>query len=349
MFLDSSVRSTRTISLRPPAASTSVATRVSTSRSAARPRSSAGVHAKRMDADAGDVAPVADLLPGPVDLGAEEGLAAVEEGIGPALAQEAGVVGAEDAGQHLAADARPAASGSSRAAPTACARSARSGCPGALGEHAAGPGTGGSPAPRALRPAVLPGCRWPAARRLRPAPPRTSGYRSGTTPTRARSSARSSAGWACRTACGARTRASSWPRRCRRGGRSPAGCRACARPSRRLPGPGRAARPARTRAAARSSSLSAAQTQSMSASSATADKPDTMPPPPRLADKRPSSPRVNETGPRLDAMSTCPPAALRPCTASLICCCQMPGPTAAVLAAVGGPAGCGSEAAVSSG
>jgi hypothetical protein len=64
-----------------------------------------GVDAQRMHADAGDVARIADLLPSPVHLGAEEALAAVQEGIRPALAQESRVVGAQDPGQHLAADA----------------------------------------------------------------------------------------------------------------------------------------------------------------------------------------------------------------------------------------------------
>src|SRR5215469_8238811 len=80
--------------------------------------------------------------------------------------------------------------------------------------------------------------------------------------------------------------------------------------------PGAPSRPMRPssvlRAAARSASLSAAQTHSRWLWSATEESPDTSPPAPRLADSRPSSPSVNDTGPRLDAMSTRPPAALAP-------------------------------------
>src|SRR5215472_12049257 len=53
--------------------------------------------------------------------------------------------------------------------------------------------------------------------------------------------------------------------------------------------------------AALSASLSAAQTQSTSSWLATVDRPETTPPPPRLADSRPSSVREKDTGPRLDA------------------------------------------------
>src|SRR5216683_5753035 len=60
------------------------------------------------------------------------------------------------------------------------------------------------------------------------------------------------------------------------------------------------------RAAARSASFSAAHTQSTSARPATADSPDTIPPPPRRLVSLPSSPRVKDTGPRLDAISTRP-------------------------------------------
>src|SRR5690242_20695733 len=60
------------------------------------------------------------------------------------------------------------------------------------------------------------------------------------------------------------------------------------------------------RAAARSASFSAAQTQSTSARPATADSPATTPPPPRRLVSFPSSPRLNDTGPRLDAISTRP-------------------------------------------
>src|SRR6516162_8137503 len=60
------------------------------------------------------------------------------------------------------------------------------------------------------------------------------------------------------------------------------------------------------RAAARSASFSAAQTQSTSAWPATADSPATSPPPPRWLVSFPSSPRLNDTGPRLDAISTRP-------------------------------------------
>src|SRR6516164_6608115 len=60
------------------------------------------------------------------------------------------------------------------------------------------------------------------------------------------------------------------------------------------------------RAAARSASFSAAQTQSTSARPATADSPATTPPPPRLLVSLPSLPRLKETGPRLDAISTRP-------------------------------------------
>src|SRR5215510_14627506 len=60
------------------------------------------------------------------------------------------------------------------------------------------------------------------------------------------------------------------------------------------------------RAAARSASFSAAQTHSTSARPASADNPDTIPPPPRRLVSFPSSPRVKDTGPRLDAISTRP-------------------------------------------
>src|SRR5262252_1479471 len=68
--------------------------------------------------------------------------------------------------------------------------------------------------------------------------------------------------------------------------------------------PGPAPDPAR--AAARSASFSAAQTQRTSARPATADSPATTPPPPRRLASFPSSPRLKDTGPRLDAISTRP-------------------------------------------
>src|SRR6516162_3606423 len=64
--------------------------------------------------------------------------------------------------------------------------------------------------------------------------------------------------------------------------------------------------PAAARAAARSASFSAAQTQSTSARPATADSPATTPPPPRRLVSLPSLPRLKDTGPRLDAISTRP-------------------------------------------
>src|SRR6516165_6840459 len=60
------------------------------------------------------------------------------------------------------------------------------------------------------------------------------------------------------------------------------------------------------RAAARSASFRAAHTHSTSARPASADSPDTIPPPPRRVVSLPSSPRLNDTGPRLDAISTRP-------------------------------------------
>src|SRR6266568_3746134 len=60
------------------------------------------------------------------------------------------------------------------------------------------------------------------------------------------------------------------------------------------------------RAAARSASFSAAHTQSTSARPASADSPATTPPPPRRLVSLPSAPRLNDTGPRLDAISTRP-------------------------------------------
>src|SRR5712692_7554170 len=57
-------------------------------------------------------------------------------------------------------------------------------------------------------------------------------------------------------------------------------------------------------AAARSASLSAAHTHSTFSWLATDDRPETTPPPPRRTASCPSSPRENETGPRLDATST---------------------------------------------
>src|SRR5215831_13112380 len=64
--------------------------------------------------------------------------------------------------------------------------------------------------------------------------------------------------------------------------------------------------PGATRAAARSASFSAAQTQSTSARPAIVDSPATTPPPPRRLVSFPSSPRLKDTGPRLDAISTRP-------------------------------------------
>src|SRR5215468_10530147 len=64
--------------------------------------------------------------------------------------------------------------------------------------------------------------------------------------------------------------------------------------------------PGAARAAVRSASFSAAQTQSTSARPATADSPATNPPPPRRLLSFPSSPRLKDTGPRLDAISTRP-------------------------------------------
>src|SRR5215472_6511897 len=64
--------------------------------------------------------------------------------------------------------------------------------------------------------------------------------------------------------------------------------------------------PGAARAAARSASFSAAQTQSTSARPATADSPATTPPPPRRLVSFPSSPRLKDTGPRLDAIRTRP-------------------------------------------
>ncbi len=64
--------------------------------------------------------------------------------------------------------------------------------------------------------------------------------------------------------------------------------------------------PGARRTAARSPSVSAAQTQTWSASpsAATEESPDTRPPPPRFAVSSPSSVRVKDTGPRLEATST---------------------------------------------
>ena len=58
------------------------------------------------------------------------------------------------------------------------------------------------------------------------------------------------------------------------------------------------------RAAVRSASLSAAHTHSTDAWPSTGDSPETRPPAPRLATTEPSSWLVNDTGPRLEAMST---------------------------------------------
>src|SRR6516162_7862994 len=67
-------------------------------------------------------------------------------------------------------------------------------------------------------------------------------------------------------------------------------------------------RPCVSRTAARSASLSAAQTHRTSSWSATEDSPETRPPAPRRAVSRPSALSVNDTGPRLEAMRTRPPA-----------------------------------------
>src|SRR5258708_450544 len=57
-----------------------------------------------MHANAGDVAGITHLAARPVHGGAEECLAAVRESIGPALAEEAGMIGAEYPCEDLAAD-----------------------------------------------------------------------------------------------------------------------------------------------------------------------------------------------------------------------------------------------------
>ena len=117
-----------------------------------------------------------------------------------------------------------------------------------------------------------------------------------------------------RRAGGGRTTASSWRWRCTPGGTSPGRCRASARPGRRCRGrPGRAGRPGARRAAARSPSESAAQTQTTSAwpcsPSPIDDRPDTRPPPPRLATSEPSSHSTKDSGPRLEATSRSAPVA----------------------------------------
>ena len=120
-------------------------------------------------------------------------------------------------------------------------------------------------------------------------------------PLPARRPARTAAGSACRRACGARTTTWSSPPSCTPGGRWPAGCRACAPPSRPASRRGRGGPACRARAA-RSASLSAAQTHRTSPWSATEESPDTRPPPPRRAVSRPPASSVNDTGPRLEAM-----------------------------------------------
>ena len=63
-----------------------------------------GVDAQRVDAHAGDMATVDDTLRGPVDLSPQQRLTAVEEGVGPPLAQETRVVGAQHAIEYGPAD-----------------------------------------------------------------------------------------------------------------------------------------------------------------------------------------------------------------------------------------------------
>jgi hypothetical protein len=62
------------------------------------------VDAERVHADARGVALVVHDLPAPVRLGTQHGLAAVDEGVRPPLAQEARVVGAEYALEYLGGD-----------------------------------------------------------------------------------------------------------------------------------------------------------------------------------------------------------------------------------------------------
>src|SRR5712691_1110960 len=71
--------------------------------------------------------------------------------------------------------------------------------------------------------------------------------------------------------------------------------------------------------AARSASLSAMQTHSTSRPATTEESPVTTPPPPRLADRSPFSPNVNDTGPRLFAISSRPALDPAPISNRFIC------------------------------
>src|SRR6266536_3779207 len=90
MFLDSSVLSTRTMTL------------VSQVGLGPAGGELVGVHAQRVHGDARDVAAAADLLGAPVHGGAQDLGAAVAERVGPALAVEPGVIGAEYSLEYLA-------------------------------------------------------------------------------------------------------------------------------------------------------------------------------------------------------------------------------------------------------
>jgi len=118
---------------------------------------------------------------------------------------------------------RPAAVDNTPAAPTACARNARSSSWDGVPAASSGRASDGSPG---WRPSSL-------SRRPGPERRRTPRCRPHTIASRAWSGRRSAACSGCRTACGARTTASSWPPRCRPGERCRPECPASVRPRRR--------------------------------------------------------------------------------------------------------------------
>ena len=213
----------------------------------ARPGAQRGrVHAERVHGHLGHVPPVADppdravAVARPVHLSAEDHLAAIQERRGPSPGVKAGLVRAENAVKqrpaHLVGQ-QPVVVGRR---PRGVMEVPDAGVAGGLAE----------PVPQQPRGQaeviVLDQDPHAGAPRFgRPGHRRKPRCRPGSTPSRPGTGGRTSAGSACRTAGGAGTTGSSWPRCCTRGRRPRARCRASA-PARR-PGP-RRPRPARGRA-----------------------------------------------------------------------------------------------------
>jgi len=135
MFLDSSVRSIRTISLRSPRGRRQRRDVRLHVRGRGPLAQLPGVHAQRVHADGGGVAAVPHRPPGPVTSASSTSLAAVEERVRPPLGVEPGVIGAEHAVEHLAADVGRAGSRNSPAAPRSVAEVADRDVRPPVGEH----------------------------------------------------------------------------------------------------------------------------------------------------------------------------------------------------------------------